>query len=474
MMATTVVAAFGASVEPFAHAVVAADAPPATSAVVATSPTAVTSPVGELLRPLVEREYAGLERLYRDVHASPELSLHESRTAKLLADELRTVGCDVTTGVGGHGVVAVFKNGPGKTLLVRTDLDALPVKEETGAAYASAATARDPQGKTVPVMHACGHDVHVACLVGTARAMAATKDRWAGTLVFIGQPAEEVGKGAAAMLKDGLFDRFGRPDYALALHVDPELETGKVGWVSGYAMANVDSVDVLVRGVGGHGAQPQATKDPVVIAAQTVLALQTIVSREVHPREPAVVTVGSIQGGSKHNVIPDEVLLQLTVRTYKDETRAQVLAAIKRIAAGTAAAAGVPADREPVVTVKDEYTPALYNDPDLVRRTREAMGRALGPEHVVEREPSMGGEDFARYGRDVPVDPKAPDGPKHPKVPVFQFRLGSVPAAKVAAAKAGGGPLPTLHSSKYLPDAGPTIRTGVTAMTAAALDLLGK
>ena len=416
----------------------------------------------ELLRPIVGREYPSLEKLYRSVHQNPELSLHEERTAARLADELRAAGFEVTTAVGGHGVVAVMKNGPGKTLLVRADMDALPVKEETGAAYASKVTRTDAQGRAVPVMHACGHDVHVTTLVGTARAMAALKDRWAGTLVLIGQPAEEVGQGAAAMLKDGLFTRFPRPDYCLASHVDAELESGKIGWVSGHAMANVDSVDVVVRGAGGHGAQPHTTKDPVVIAAQTVLALQTIASREVRPREPVVVTVGSIHGGLKHNIIPDEVTLQLTIRTFKDETRQQVLAAVERIAKGTAAAAGVPKDREPLVKLGDEYTPALYNTPELLARVRSAFERALGAGNVVEREPSMGGEDFARYGR------------TDPKVPIFLFRVGSVPPEKMKASKAGGPPLPSLHSSKYLPDREPTIRTAVTAMTAAALDLLAK
>lgn len=425
-------------------------------------PTTTVSSAAELLRPIVGREYPSLEKLYRLIHENPELSLNEEQTAARVADELRAAGFEVTPGVGGHGVVAVMKNGAGKTLLVRADMDALPVREETGAAYASKATRTDPQGRTVPVMHACGHDVHVTTLVGTARAMAALKGHWAGTLVLIGQPAEEVGKGAAAMLKDGLFTRFPRPDFCLASHVDAELESGKVGYASGFVNANVDSVDVVVRGAGGHGAQPHTTKDPVVVAAQTVLALQTIASREVHPREPVVVTVGSIHGGLKHNIIPDEVTLQLTVRTYKDETRRQVLAAIERIARGTAAAAGVPTDREPLVTVNDEYTPSLYNAPELVARVRSTFERALGAGNVVEREPTMGGEDFARYGRE------------EPKVPIFLFRVGSVPPEKLRAARAGGPPLPSLHSSKYLPEAEPTIRTAVTAMTAAALDLLAK
>lgn len=416
----------------------------------------------ELLRPIVDRESPSLEKLYQTFHANPELSLHETETAHKLAENLKSSGYDVTTGVGGHGLVAVLKNGPGKTLLIRADLDALPVLEETKAAYASKATTKDPAGRTVAVMHACGHDIHMSSLVGVARTMVAMKDKWTGTLVLIGQPAEEVGKGAAAMLADGLYTRFPRPDFALALHVDSELESGKVGWVSGFSMANVDSVDIVVRGVGGHGAQPQATKDPVVIASQIVLALQTIRSREIHPREPVVVTVGAINGGTKHNIIPDSVTLQLTVRTYRDDTRAKVLASIERIAKGIANAAGVPKELEPVVDLKDEFTPALYNSPELVERVKGVFLKTFGESHVVEREPSMGGEDFARYGK------------AEPKVPIFMFRVGSVQADKVKAASEGGPALPSLHSSKYLPEAKPTIETGVTAMTAAALDLLGK
>jgi hippurate hydrolase len=415
----------------------------------------------EQIQALVEKEYPSLEALYTGIHRVPELSLHEEKTAGRLAEELRKAGYDVTEHVGGHGVVAVLRNGTGKTLLVRTDLDALPVKEETGAPYASTATATDPAGKTVEVMHACGHDVHIASLVGTARAMAALKDRWRGTLILIGQPAEEVSAGAKAMLADGLFTRFPRPDWCLALHVDAELEAGKVGWVSGFAMANVDSVDIVIHGVGGHGAHPDKTKDPVVVAAQTILALQTIASRETRPGEPVVVTVGSIHGGTKHNIIPDEVVMQLTVRTYKDDVRKQTLEAIERIAKGTAMAAGIPKELEPTVTVKDEFTPAAYNTPELVERVVAAHRRVLGAENVVQREPVMGGEDFGRYGR------------PEPRIPIFMYRLGAVPPDKVAESKRTGKPLPSLHSSKFLPEPKVTIRTGVLTMTAAALDLLG-
>jgi hippurate hydrolase len=416
----------------------------------------------EQIAAVLDKDYPALEQLYTHVHSHPELSLKEAQTAKRLAQELRALGFDVTENVGGHGVVAVLKNGDGKTLLLRTELDALPVKEETGAAYASAASSTDPAGKTVPVMHACGHDVHVTCLVGTARAMVALKGQWRGTLVLIGQPAEEVVQGAAAMLKDGLFSRFPRPDFCLAQHVDHELEAGKIGYVSGYAMANVDSLDVTIRGVGGHGAMPHTTKDPIVIAAQTILALQTIASREVKPIDSVVVTVGSIHGGTKHNIIPNEVTMQLTVRTYKDDVRRQVLKAIERIVKGTAAAAGVPEEREPIITATAESTSATYNTPELVDRVVAGLKKSLGDDKLVEREPTMGAEDFGLYGRD------------EPKIPCFMWRLGSVSAEQIAAAKSGGPPLPSLHSSKYLPQKEPTIRTGVLAMTSAALDLLGK
>ena len=367
----------------------------------------------------------------------------------------------MTEKVGGFGVVAVLRNGPGKTLLIRTDLDALPVKEQTGAPYRSTAQATNAAGQTVDVMHACGHDVHITCLTGVARAMVELKDKWKGTLVLIGQPAEEVGKGAAAMLKDGLFTRFPRPDWCLALHVDAEVEAGKVGYVAGYAMANVDSVDVVIRGVGGHGAMPHMTKDPVVMAAQAILAFQTIDSREIDPVQPVVVTVGSIHGGTKHNIIPDEVVMQLTVRSYTDEVRDKTIKAIERIVKGLAQSAGVPEDRMPTVTVRDEFTPATYNTPELVDRVLPVLRRVVGDANVIKREPVMGGEDFSRYGRE------------EPKIPIFMYRLGSIPAERIAESKKPGGkPLPSLHSAFYLPEPTKTIRTGVTTMTAAAIDLL--
>ena len=420
-----------------------------------------TPQVLEQVRAHVEKQYPALESFYTTLHREPELSLAEEKTSRRLAEQLRSAGFEVTERVGGFGVVAVLRNGPGKTLLIRTDLDALPVKEQTGAPYSSKARGTNAAGMECDVMHACGHDVHITCLSGVARAMADLKDRWKGTLVLIGQPAEEVGKGAAAMLKDGLFNRFPRPDWCLALHVDAEVEAGKVGYVSGYAMANVDSVDLVVRGVGGHGAMPHTTKDPVVIAAQTILALQTIDSRETDPVQPVVVTVGSIHGGTKHNIIADEVVMQLTVRSYTDEVRDKTIKAIERIAKGTAQAAGVPADRMPTVTVRDEFTPATYNTPELVDRVVGVLRKTLGDQNVIKREPVMGGEDFSRYGRE------------DPKIPIFMYRLGSIPPERLAESKKPGGkPLPSLHSAFYLPEPKVTIRTGVTTMTAAAIDLL--
>jgi hippurate hydrolase len=414
------------------------------------------------IKSIVDKAYPDLEKLYTHIHTNPELSFQEEQTARRLAEELRSLGYEVTEKVGVHGVVAVLKNGPGKTLMIRSDLDALPVKEETGAAYASAVTTRDRAGRTVPVMHACGHDIHITCLVGVGRTMAAMKDRWSGTLVLIGQPAEELVRGASAMLKDGLFTKLPRPDACLALHVDSEIEAGKVGYTSGFAMANSDSVDVVIRGVGGHGAAPHSAKDPVVIAAQTIMALQTIASREVKATDPVIVTVGSIHGGTKHNIIPDEVTLQLTVRTYKEDVRKQVLASIERIVKGTAMAAGVPKELEPTVTLGGEGTPATFNTPELVQRVTGTLRGVVGEENVVVREPSMGAEDFGLFGR------------QEPKIPIFMYRLGSVSAEKIAAKKAGGPALPSLHSSKYLPEREPTIRTGVLTMTSAALDLLSK
>ncbi|RMF56739.1 MAG: amidohydrolase, partial [Calditrichaeota bacterium] len=338
----------------------------------------------------VRESYAHLDELYEHLHRNPELSFHETETSARVAAELQKAGFAVTEHVGGNGVVGVLKNGDGPTVLIRTDLDALPVTEQTGLGYASTIRVTDDEGKEVGVMHACGHDLHMTVFCGTARVLSKLREAWHGTLVMIGQPAEEKGAGAKAMLADGLYTRFPRPDYCIALHSNPALATGTVGYHPGFALANVDAVDITVHGIGGHGAYPHTTKDPVVIAAQIVLALQTIVSREINPLEPAVVTVGSIHGGSKHNIIPDEVKLQLTLRSYSDQVREQTIAAIKRICNGIAQAAGVPEEKWPTVTVLDEFTPATYNDPELTQHLAATFRQVLGDQNVVETAPVMG------------------------------------------------------------------------------------
>ena len=409
---------------------------------------------------LVARELPDLLRLYEHLHANPELSRKEERTSARIAQELSRLGFAVTEHVGGYGVVGVLHNGPGPTVLVRTDMDALPVAEATGVPYASTARATDNQGREVGVMHACGHDAHMTVFTGTARVLAAERERWHGTLVLIGQPAEELGLGAKAMLDDGLFTRFPRPDFGLALHVTPALAVGSVGLAEGYAFANVDSLDVTIRGVGGHGASPHMTHDPIVVAAQFVTALQTIVSRRMNPVEPAVVTVGSIHGGATYNVIPDEVRLQLTVRSYTSEVRRQIMAEIERIARGVADAAGIPADRMPTVRIAEGFTPAVYNEPGLAKRLMGVFRRELGEGHVAALKPEMVGEDFAQYGL------------VEPRIPICMFRLGTSDPKLLEESERTGVPVPALHSSRYAPVPGPTITTGITAMTAAVIDLL--
>ncbi len=400
----------------------------------------------------ISEDYRYLSELYKDLHQHPELSFHENRTADKLARELKSLGFEVTTGVGGTGLVGV--------LMLRTDLDALPVKEETGLAFASTIQTTDDLGKTVPVAHACGHDAHMTIFIGTARQLTRIKEQWQGTLVMVGQPAEERGAGARMMLKDGLFERFPRPDYNLALHVYPELAVGTVGYTKGFALANVDSVDIAVHGIGGHGAYPHTTKDPVVLASKIVLSLQTLVSREVSPLEPAVVTVGSIHGGTKHNIISDRVDLQLTVRSYTDEVRKQLLEGIRRIAVAEGRVFGLPENLLPTVKIKDEATPSLYNNPKFTSRMVKVFERVLGKDKVKDTPPVMGGEDFARYGR------------VEPKIPSLLFKLGAMDSAVLAEAKAGGKKLPSLHSPFFAPVAEPTIKTGVLVMTSAALDIL--
>ncbi|MFN8005988.1 MAG: amidohydrolase [Terriglobia bacterium] len=415
-----------------------------------------------LITSRVDQEYESLFQLYRHLHANPELSFHEAKTAERIAKELEAAGYQVSSGIGGFGLVGLLKNGEGPTLMIRTDLDGLPVTEQTDLPYASHIKIRNEQGVEVGVMHACGHDVHMTSFVGTARLLSQLKDQWRGTLLMVGQPAEERGGGAKAMLDAGLFQKFPRPDLVIALHDDSRLEAGKVAVVEGNALAGVDSVDLTVRGVSGHGAYPQATKDPIVLSAQIILALQTIVSREIPPVEPAVLTVGSIHGGTKHNIIPDEVRLQITIRYYKDSVRATLLEGIERISKNLALAAGVPADRLPVMKVSESIPPTI-NSAQLARRVQTALTSVLGKESVVNAEPVMGGEDFGFFGQ-------TPE-----KIPICIFWLGAANQARYQEAqKPGSAPLPSLHSSLFAPDPEPTIKTGVKVMTATALSLLGK
>lgn len=405
----------------------------------------------------LDRIYPDLEALYTELHRNPELSLQEEKTAARLADRLRGLGFEVTTGVGGHGLVGILANGDGPVVMLRTDLDGLPVKEKSGVPYASEATGVNPAGETVPVMHACGHDVHMTSWIGAATLLAADREGWSGTLMMVGQPAEEIGQGAGAMLEDGLFRRFPKPDYAFAIHDNAGLPAGSVAYTPGPALASADSVDIEIYGKGGHGAYPHTTIDPIVIGARIVVALQTIVAREINPLDPGVITVGSFHAGLKHNIIPDSAHLQLTVRAYTDEVRDHLLTGIERIARAEAEAARAP--RPPTVTHSDG-TPSTTNDPDLTHRLAKVMAAALGEERLVETTPVMGAEDFSLFGR--------------AGVPAAIFWVGTVEKGKYAAAKASGESLPSLHSPLFAPDREPTLRTGISVMTLAAYELLGK
>lgn len=407
----------------------------------------------------LKRDAKGLLAFYTDLHRNPELSHEEKESAGKIARELEKQGYTVTTAIGGHGVVGMLRNGPGPTVLVRGDMDALPILEETGLPYTSTVTARRDDGRVVGVMHACGHDIHQTCLMGTAGMLAHLRDKWSGTVMIVAQPAEEVGAGARMMIEDGLFERFDRPDYCLALHVSASHPAGVIAYTSGWALANVDSVDVTIYGRGGHGSRPHEAIDPVLMASQTVVALQSIVSRRLDPQEPGVITVGSIHAGSKHNIIANQAKLQITVRSYSDESRKILLDGIREVTVNTCRAMGATKDPD-VVLRNHEFTPSTYNDPELTQASVAVLKEALGPDRVEHRAAVMGGEDFSRYSR-------------HLKVPGFIFWLGSVPQARYdASKKPGGEPLPSLHSSKYYPDPAPTIETGVTALSSIALSLL--
>jgi amidohydrolase len=417
---------------------------------------------------MIDRDMASLLSTYKMLHAAPELSHREEKTSLFFAAELRTLGYTVTERLGkfensewtGYGVIAVLKNGTGPTVLIRTELDALPVEEKTGMPYASKVRVKNDAGVEVAVMHACGHDIHMTSLLGTAKLLSELKSQWQGTLILLGQPGEETGDGARALLKDNLYTRFPQPDFAVALHDKPDIETGKIGYTPGYAMASATSIDIKIRGIGGHGSAPETTKDPVVVAAQVVLALQTIVSRENSPLEPAVVTVGSIHGGTRYNIIPDEVNLQLTVRTYKEDVRQKILASIERIVKAAAMSAGIPDDRAPVIKVS-EGTTSTYNEPKLLERLTPALQRALGAENVVQMPPMMASEDFGYLSLDQ-------------KIPATIIWLGASDPQKVKAYRETGAPLPGLHSALFAPVPEPTLRTGMKATVATVLELLKK
>jgi amidohydrolase len=403
----------------------------------------------------VEKVYPDAHALYLDLHQTPELSSHETQTAQKLAGRLRDLGYTITEHVGGTGVVAILKNGAGPTVMLRTELDALPVEEKTGLAYASKVRTKDDSGRDVPVMHACGHDLHMASLFATAAIMAHSKNTWHGTLILIGQPAEETIAGAKRMIADGLMTRFPKPDFAVALHVDNYLPAGKIGVGPGYRFSNADSLHITIYGKGGHGSTPNSTIDPVVIAARVVVTLQTIVSREVKPGEVAVITVGYIQAGTKNNIIPDQAELGITVRSYKPEVRKLMLASIERITKAEATAAG--ATQEPRIE-RYEATDAVYNDPALAQRLQNALESALGKENVVVQEPLLVSEDFSYFTAQG--------------VPSFYFSLGGADPAKYAEAKSAGTNLPTNHSSLFAPDVDPALHTGIEAEVAALRNLL--
>jgi len=443
---------------------------PIAIAILVTTLCAVPAFAQQSLDAMIDREIAQLVGTYKMLHAAPELSHYEDKTSAFLAGRLRSFGYAVTEHIGkydrpqftGYGVVAVMKNGDGPTVLVRADIDALPVEEKNNVPYASKVKTKNESGQEVSVMHACGHDVHITNLIGVAKILATLKDQWHGTLVLIGQPAEETVDGAKAMLADGLYTRFPKPDFTIGLHDSADAEAGKILYVPGYAMASSTSVDLIIRGLGGHGSKPEATKDPIVIASQTILALQTIISRENSPLDPAVVTIGSIHGGTKRNIIPDEVVLQLTIRTYKEEVRQRILASIERIAKGVAMAAGVPEDRAPIMKViESENAPSLYNDPKLTERLAAAIGKAIGTDNVIKSSPLMASEDFGHLSLDH-------------QIPSFYFWLGAMAPERIEASRKSGKPLPSLHSSLFEPLPEPTLRTGIKAMTTAVLELMKK
>ncbi|WPZ04819.1 amidohydrolase [Blastomonas marina] len=422
-----------------------------------------TPAAADELRDSLGEKMPALMELYKDLHANPELSFEEVRTAAKLAELMRDEGFEVTEQVGRTGVVSVMRNGDGPVVMLRADMDGLPVVEQTGLPFASTQTATPASGVTTGVMHACGHDTHMAAFIGAARLLAERKDEWSGTLVMILQPAEELGLGALAMLEDGLYTRFPEPDYAIAFHDAAQFPAGMIGYSPGYALANVDSVDITVPGIGGHGAYPHTTKDPIVLASAIVMKLQTLVSRESSPLDPAVITVGSFHAGAKHNIISDEAKLQLTVRSYSDESRKLLLDGIARIARGEAIAAGMPEDRMPTVTVEDPYTPSTYNSPDYTETVMAGFRERFGEDRVMQVPSVMGGEDFSQFLRNGDDEMKS-----------LIFWVGGVPQDQYDAAQESGEGLPSLHSPFWAPDAEKVIATASEALAAETLRLMAK
>ena len=420
-----------------------------------------------LLHAVTSRAQTPLIDIYKDIHAHPELSHHEERTSAILAQNLRDAGYTVTDHVGlypdgsrAFGIVAILKNGPGPTLLVRADMDALPIIEETGLPYASHVMTKTTSGQETGVMHACGHDIHTTVLIGTARAMAATKSQWHGTLMLIGQPSEETIDGAKAMLADHLYQRFGTPDKIIGLHDTNQLPAGKIGYVFGPTLASSTSIDVLIHGIGGHGSAPQLGRDPITLAALYITQIQTIVSREEDPQDPSVLTVGTIHGGTKRNIIPDEVKLELTTRSFTDKSRQTIIDGLKQMAAGLTLSANLPPEKAATVTVlENESTPVMFNDPALMKSVSTTLIKTFGADRVVEQQKIMGSEDVGVFGLDR-------------KIPVAFFWLGAMDPAKFAAAQAAGKSLPGPHTSHFEPLPQPTIETGVEAMTTVATSLL--
>ncbi len=413
----------------------------------------------ERIKMEVESQVEAHKVIYEDIHQNPELSLMEFKTSKKMAAQLKNMGFEVTTNVGGNGVVGVLKNGKGPVIMLRTDMDALPISENTGLEYASKAVLKDFQGNSRPVMHACGHDMHMTLWLGTLQTLVSLKKYWNGTILAVAQPAEEVSGGSSQMIADGLFKKFPTPDYALAYHVASDLPAGKIGYVSGAFAAGVNNADIYVYGVGGHGAMPHKAIDPIVLSAQIIMGLQTVVSRDINPVDPAVVTVGSIHGGTKHNIIPEEVKMELTLRFFSDEVYSQIKESISRICEGMAKAAGVPDNLLPLILISDQFTPPTINDPNLVARAVESMKDMLGDENIISASLGTAAEDFGKYGR------------TEENIPIAMFLCGSIGKERYNKHLANGEKLPGLHNSAFYPDFEPSYKAGVSAMASAMMGL---